>query len=186
MSLSDDGGRESTVLRAKMGGPGLARLVVGRLGQIWGVGVGGDHGVTGSISAGVARIKGAPRHVLVTRSRRLGGRAGKGARGGGGTRLKHRNRATLLGDRLNQRSHIVLEINECQEESRVLRSDQTLDTATRGRTGVTARRDGGGLLRRGKCQSVMAGIKLLWYENKFPSDEGEDVDGDRWEEKETR
>jgi hypothetical protein len=64
--------------------------------------VGGHNRVTPITSRAARGVERVPRHA----SGRLGlGRGGKGARGGRRARLQHRNRATLLGDGLNQSSH---------------------------------------------------------------------------------
>ena len=97
-----------TMLRSKMGRPGLAMLGCGRRGrgdQIRSIGIGSHNLVAGAIAPGIAGIEGAPRHILVLRGCILSGRGDEGARGGGRTRLEHLYRATVLGDRLNQRSH---------------------------------------------------------------------------------
>lgn len=95
------------MLRTEMGGPRRAVLLsIGGMGRVWRKRVGSHNRVTCSIAARIAGIKPTPRHVLKPGRMLVGGR-GKGARGGRRTRLKHRNGASLLGDGLNQRSHIV-------------------------------------------------------------------------------
>lgn len=118
--------REGAVLRPEMGRPRLAMLMVR------GVAVGSHERLARSIGPRIAGIECSPRHGLIVGAWSLA-RRGKGSRRRRGTRREHRNRAALLWNRLNQRSHIVssldLDVHECPGRRNV-------DKATRGGDGA--------------------------------------------------
>lgn len=123
------------MLRSKMGRPRLAMLGCGGRGkgtQIGSVSIGSHNRVACAIAPGIAGIERAPGHVLVGSAWILGGGGNEGARRGGWTRLEHRYRAAVLGNRLNQRSHIVAFRRSGLGRFTSVRVGEGLDKATRG------------------------------------------------------